>query len=396
MSNMQVQFDPFDHDTHDNPYPIYRSLRDDAPAYFNEKFGFWVLSRYDDCFNALRDFKTYCNRFGQTLEPTAPGILPILLLMDPPDHTRVRKVVSRVLTPERVAHLEGSIRALAVELLAPFRCKGSIDIIGDFSAKLPMAIIARMLQVPQKDEDLLRGWTDDAVHRDDGVFKMPERGVESCQKLFAYFAALIEERKHHLDSGGGDLLSLLILAQQAEEISYDEMLGFCFLLAIAGNETTTKLIGNVMYQLDAHPDQRRKLLGDLSLLPAAIEEVMRLDGPTQMQARTLTRDVELHGQTMKEGAKVAILFVSANRDERHYKNAEAFDITRNPRDHLGFGGGIHACIGAALARLEVKVACEELFKVMPDFVVDKSGLQRMHSPNVRGFTHVPVNFTPHD
>lgn len=149
-----------------------------------------------------------------------------------------------------------------------------------------------------------------------------------------------------------------------------------------------------MYQLDAHPDQREKLFADLSLLPATIEEVMRYDGPTQMQARTLTRDVELHGQTMKEGDKVAILFVSANRDERHYKNAEQFDITRNSRDHLGFGGGIHACIGAALARLEVKVACEEIFKAMPDFKVDQGGLRRMHSPNVRGFTHVPMTFTP--
>ena len=394
MGNMKVYFDPFDHDTHDDPYPIYRSLRDEAPAYYNEKFGFWVLSRYADCFAALRDFKTYCNRFGQTLEPTAPGILPILLLLDPPDHTRLRKVVSRVLTPERVAHLEGPIRELAIELLAPFRAKGRIDIIGDFSAKLPMAIIARLLQVPRKDEDMLRGWTDDAVHRDDGVFEMPQRGVESCQKLFGYFAELIEERKHHIDPDSDDLLSRLIVAQQAGDISYDEMLGFCFLLAIAGNETTTKLIGNVMYQLDAHPDQRDRLLADHSLLPAAIEEVMRFDGPTQMQARTLTRDVELHGQTMKEGDKVAILFVSANRDERHYPNAEQFDISRNPRDHLGFGGGIHACIGAALARLEVKVACEELFKVMPDFKVDHNGLERMHSPNVRGFTRVPVTFTP--
>lgn len=391
---MSVHFDPFDHTIHDDPYPIYRELRDTAPVYYNEKFGFWALSRYDDCVAALRDFKTFCNRFGQTLEPTAPGLMPIMLVMDPPDHTRLRKVISRVLTPERVQYLEGYIRQLAVELLAPFKARGHIDIIQDFSAKLPMAVISRLLQVPREDEDMLRGWTDDAVHRDDGVFRMPDRGVESCGKLFAYFADLIERRRGQLAADGDDLLTLLIRTQERGEISYDELLGFCFLLAIAGNETTTKLIGNMAYQLYKHPDQRRQLVDNPALLPGAIEEVMRFDGPTQMQARTLTRDVQWHGVTMKEGDKVAILFISANRDERHYENAGEFDILRNPRDHIGFGFGAHACVGAALARLEARVAFEEILKIMPAFTVDEAGLERMHSPNVRGFTRVPLNFEP--
>jgi len=390
---MTVSFDPFDHTIHDNPYPVYRELRDNAPVYYNEKFGFWALSRYADCVAALRDFKTYCNRFGQTLEPTAPGQLPIMLVMDPPDHTRLRKVVSRVLTPERVQHLEPYIRGLAVELLEPFKARGSIDIVRDFSAKLPMAVISRLLQVPREDEDMLRGWTDDAVHRDDGVFRMPDRGIESCGKLFAYFADLIERRRRHLVDGDElDLLTLLIRTHERGDIGYDEMLGFCFLLAVAGNETTTKLIGNMAYQFFRHPDQRRQLLDNSALLPGAIEEVMRFDGPTQMQARTLTRDVELHGVTMKEGDKVAILFISANRDERHYDNAGVFDIRRNPRDHIGFGFGAHACVGAALARLEARVAFEEVLRIMPAYTLDESGLERMHSPNVRGYTSVPLAF----
>lgn len=388
-----MQFDPFDHTVHDNPYPIYQELRDNAPVYYNEKFGFWALSRYADCVAALRDFKTYCNRFGQTLEPTAPGLLPIMLVMDPPDHTRLRKVVSRVLTPERVQHLEAYIRELAVELLAPHKASGRIDIVRDFSAKLPMAVISRLLQVPHEDEDMVRGWTDDAVHRDDGVFRMPDRGVESCGKLFAYFADLIERRRGHLGDGD-DLLTLLIRTHDRGDISYEELIGFCFLLVIAGNETTTKLIGNMAYQFYRHPEQRRQVLDNPALLPGAIEEVMRFDGPTQMQARTLTRDVELHGVTMKEGDKVAILFIAANRDERHYENAGTFDILRNPRDHIGFGFGAHACVGAALARLEAKIAFEEILKVMPEYTLDELGLQRMHSPNVRGYTHVPLRFEP--
>ena len=172
------------------------------------------------------------------------------------------------------------------------------------------------------------------------------------------------------------------------------MLPISFLLVIAGNETTTKLIGNMAYQFYRHPEQRRQLLDNPALLPGAIEEVMRFDGPTQLQARTLTRDVELHGVTMKEGDKVAILFIAANRDERHYANAGVFDIQRNPRDHIGFGFGAHACVGAALARLEAKIAFEEILRIMPEYQLDEAGLQRMHSPNVRGYTHVPLYFDP--
>nr|WP_243451842.1 cytochrome P450 [Sphingosinicella soli] len=191
-----------------------------------------------------------------------------------------------------------------------------------------------------------------------------------------------------------DVIARLLSAEGEGRLSHGELMGFMLILSVAGNETTTKLLGNMMFQLHRHPDQRAVLLAEPSLLPSAVEETMRFDGPTQMMARTVTRDVELHGTTIPEGKKVALIFTSANRDERKYVDAESYDIRRNPRDHLGFGGGLHSCVGAALARLEARVAMQEMLALMPDFVVDETRLDRMHSPNVRGFTTVPVSFTP--
>jgi len=182
-------------------------------------------------------------------------------------------------------------------------------------------------------------------------------------------------------------------AEAAGTLTHEELLGYVYILSIAGNETTTKLIGNIVYQLHRHPEQLRDVIADSSLTPGVVEETMRYDGPTQMMARTAAVDVELHGVRIPSGTKVALLFISANRDERKFRNAETFDIRRNARDHLGFGGGLHSCLGAALARLEARIAIEELLKIAPDLSVDDSGLRRMHSPQVRGYTHVPVRFT---
>jgi len=385
-----LEYDPFDYRFHDNPYPVYRALRDQAPVYHNAKYGFWALSRYHDCQHAVRDFKTFSSAQGTSLEELKAQ-LPTLINSDPPVHTRLRHLVSGLFTPEKLAPLENVVRDMARELLAPHASTGRIDIIGDFAAKLPMAIICKFLGFPRADEDRLRALTDMVVHRDEGVFEMPDEGMQATIKLFEYFNTDIAERAKAAGSRD-DIITSLLAARDAGKITHEDVLGYTYILSIAGNETTTKLIGNICYQLHKHPDQMAMLLADMSLLPSAIEETMRYDGPTQMMARTTTRDVELHGKTIPKGAKVALLFTSANRDERKFADGESFDIRRDPRDHLGFGGGLHACLGAALARMEARVAMEEILGAIGKFEVDETGLARMHSPNVRGFTKVPMRF----
>jgi cytochrome P450 len=384
-------YDPFDYGTHEDPYPIYKALRDHAPAYFNEKYGFWALSRYADCVSALRDFKTFSSAQGTNLEPLKAQVAYVQTV-DPPDHTRLRHMIAPMLTPQRVVALEEIVRRMARELLAPHLASGKLDVIVDFAARLPMAIICQLLGFPREDEDMVRGWTDMVVHREEGVFDMPEAGLQATLKLYDYFQKAFEARRGKAERG--DLMDRLIAAEAAGTLTHDEMLGYLYILSIAGNETTTKLIGTMTTQLHHNPDQKALLLADPSLARGAVEETLRLDGPTQMQARTTTRDVPLHGRTIEAGRKVALLFISANRDERHFTDPDRFDIKRNAVDHLGFGGGLHSCLGSALARLEGRVALEEMMRLLPDFVVDESGLQRMHSPAVRGYTHVPVAFTP--
>ncbi|ARS28485.1 cytochrome P450 [Sphingomonas sp. KC8] len=390
MAHDDVNYDPFDYALHDDPYQVYRRLRDEAPVFHNARFDFWALSRYDDCLAAVRNFGLFSSAQGTTLEPLKAQ-LPVLINADPPVHTRMRHLIAGLFTPAKVAVLEDNVRTLARTLLAPHRDAGRIDIITDFAAKLPMAIICRLLGFPSADEDKLRDWTDTVVHRDEGVFEMPDEGMHATIALFGYFDEDMKRRAG--EPPRDDIIAALMAAEAAGELTHEEVLGYIFILSIAGNETTTKLIGNMVFQLHRHPDQLALLRADPALLPSAIEETMRFDGPTQMMARTTTREVELHGRTIPAGAKVALLFTCANRDERKYEHAEMYDIRRNPRDHLGFGGGLHACLGAALARLEAKVAMEELLAMMGDFAVDEAGLQRMHSPQVRGFTHVPVTFT---
>lgn len=388
--NAQEVYDPFSYATHENPYPYYQKLRDEHPVYHNRKNDFWALSRYQDVVFAARNFKLFSSAKGTSLEYVGE-LAPILIDSDPAMHTRLRHLISGEFTPAHVARLERRVRDYAQRLLTPLRERGEFDVIADFSAKLPMAIICGLLGFPEQDEDMLRGWTDDCVHRDEGVFEMPEQGRIATMNMYGYFEEQMQARRR---SRKEDIVQKFVDAEDAGQLSHEESLGYLYILSIAGNETTTKLIGNMAWQLDAHPAELKRLAANPALIGKAVEETMRIDGPTHMMARTATADIPLHDKVIPAGAKVALLFMSANRDERKYQNADTFVLDRNPKDHLGFGGGIHACMGAALARLEARVAWEEIFKIAEHFEVQKDRTQRMHSPQVRGFTHLPIRFTP--
>ncbi|HEX5616739.1 MAG TPA: cytochrome P450 [Acidimicrobiia bacterium] len=381
-----VHYNPYAHEVHDDPFPFYARLRREAPVYRNDDLGFWALSRHADVLDAFHDHEHFSSAGGITLEQNPQ--FPMLITTDPPQHTKLRRLVSRAFTPRRVADLEPAIRTRATDFLDVVSRRGEAELIDDYAGKLPMHVICRMLGTPHGDEDQLRGWSDLLLHREEGIPDVTPAGIEASIELYRYFVDLVRE-KHA--TPGDDLTSALLAAElDGERLTDQDVIGFCFLLIIAGNETTTKLIGNALLALQRFPAERAKLLADPARIPDAIEEVLRFDGSTQVMARTLTTDVTRHDITMPAGDKVLLLIGSANHDETVFDRPDVFDIDRDKQLHLGFGHGIHVCLGAALARLEMRVSLEEILARMPDYVIDEDRLVRVHSGNVRGFAHMPI------
>jgi cytochrome P450 len=314
----------------------------------------------------------------------------MLLTTDPPEHTNLRRLISRAFTPRRVAALELPVRALSQKYLAGLVEASAPDLIRDYAARLPIEVIATMLGVPATDHEQLRDWSDLLLDREEGIPDVTPAGIDASYRLYKYFSAFVADKREH--PGGDDLTAALIAAESdGERLSDDQVVGFLFLLIIAGNETTTKLLGNLFLALQRFPDQRAKLIADAARIPDAVEEILRYESSTQLMARTTTRDIELHGVTMREGTKVLLLLGSANRDERVWERPNEFDIDRPwPTHHLAFGHGIHVCLGAALARLEMRVSTEEILARIPAYEIDEGNLQRMHSGNVRGYSRMPM------
>lgn len=392
--NNKVHLDPYDHAFHRNPYPYYKALRDHDPIYFNEERGFWLLTRWDDVNAAFRDFKTFCNTGAVALEAEAEAELPypMFIGMDPPEHTRSRRLFGALMTPERLAPLEEYIRRKTRLLIEPHLAGGHLDFVADLGCYLPMDVISTLISIPEEDQDKVRGWADDLILREDKQDGLSERNIGGYMNMAKYFDEHIV--KHRGKYTGDDLFGTMLRAEQEGTMAHAEMIGSMILLAIAGNETTTKLIGNLAYRLWQHPEQRQWLIDDPTLIPKAIEEILRFDGSSQIIVRRVAQDVELHGKQLKKGDRVGLCIISACRDERKFENPDVFDIRRGSRDHMAFGFGMHSCMGAALARLETRVVFEELLKAIPHYDIDESALQMAHNPNVRGFTTVPASFTP--
>jgi cytochrome P450 len=390
-----VYYDPYDEAIYADPYPVYRRLREEAPLYYNERYEFWALSRYDDVESAFVDHATFSSARGDVLEMITSGMpMPegFFICEDPPLHTAHRGVLSRVFTPKKMSALEPQIRAFCARHLDPLIGADRFDFVTDLGAKMPMAVIGMLLGIPEQDQEAVREQGDARMRRESGKPKNYE-GHNIADPTF--FGDYLDWRAKNPSD---DLMTALINAEfedptsgSVRRFSRREILTIVNMLSNAGNETTNRLIGWSGQLLGDHPDQRRALVADPALIPNAIEEILRFEPPGHQACRVPTRDVEYYGRTVPEGSPVMLISAAANRDSGVFApDGDVFDgLRKNPRHNLTFGFGVHFCIGAALARLEGRIALEEILSRFPDWEVDL-GAARLDSAVVRGWATLPV------
>ncbi|WP_437934378.1 cytochrome P450 [Sorangium sp. So ce341] len=384
-----------------NPYPVYAELRERAPVCQVEPGGFWAVSRYDDVVYVLKHPELFSSDTFAARQSTQDERLqrePLvvsdvnILMSDPPVHTRIRQLVMGAFTPRAIARLEQRVRAITTEYIDRILAKDTFDMMDDLAVPLPVTVISEMLGVdPSRRADFKR-WSDDTVST--GMGRLPDEEVErvlrSRREMRAYFHEMIAERKRQPRE---DLISDLIRGEvEYGHLSPDDVLGMVVLLLVAGNETTTNLIGNGTLALLEHPDALRRLREEPALIPGFIEEVLRYEGPAQILMRRATQDVTLAGVTLPKGAIVMPIIASANRDPAQFSDPDRFDITREQRGNVGFGFGIHFCVGAPLSRLEGKIAFEEIFRRLPPFSRDPGPVVWRTMFSLRGLQSLPLRF----
>jgi cytochrome P450 len=393
MGGPDVYYDPYEVGINADPYPTYARLREEAPAYRNERYDFWALSRHADVEQALRDWQTYSNTRSDILDLIRSGVaLPsgVLLFEDPPVHGMHRGLLSRVFTPRRMAALEDQVRDFCIRCLDPLVGSSGFDIIAELASVLPMRVIGMLLGIPEQDQVAVRDRTDDDLRTRPGQpMQVREERVASGD-MFADYVAWRAE--HPSD----DLMTQLLTAEFEDEhgetrtLTRQEVLTYTAVLAGAGNETTGRLIGWLVKVLAEHPDQRRAVAKDRSLIPRVIDETLRYEPTGHATARYVMRDVECHGTTIPAGSAILLLMASANRDPRRYPDADVYDIRREDTQHLTFGFGLHYCLGANLARLEGRVALDELLNRFPEWDVDREGMRLAPTSTVRGWERLPL------
>ena len=388
-----VYYDPYDFDIDTDPYPVWKRLRDEKPVYYNERYGFFALSRFEDVERCLVDWKTYISSKWTVLEIIKSAMeMPAgsIIFEDPPAHDLHRGLLSRVFTPKRVAAIEAKVREFCARSLDPLVGAEGFDFIRDLGAEMPMRTIGMLLGIPEQDQEAIRDRIDEGLRLSDP--SMPDVDY-SAGMQFRQFEEYIAWRADHPSD---DLMTELLQAEFEDEtgttrrLTRTEILNYIGLLAGAGNETTTRLIGWTGKVLAEHPDQRRQLVEDRSLIPNTIEELLRYEAPSPVQARVVTADVEHHGRKVPAGSIVLLLNAAANRDERKFDDPDRFDIRRKIGHHLSFGYGIHFCLGASLARLEGRIALDEVLKRFPQWEVDWENAVQARTSTVRGWEKLPV------
>ena len=400
-----ADFNPFDPRLRTDPYEVYRELREEAPVFWSQMMHVWVLTRYDDIFEALKDHRRYSSERTRSTNPLVQqlenyrmssgplGTTPTMLSIDPPDHTRMRSLVSKAFTPRQVERVRPHMQEIAEELLDALPEPGRMDVMADFAVPFPIIVIAEMLGVPAGDRAQFKAWSTDIAATLGGPFQpqeVLERSVRASNELADYFRGQIAQRRAEPRD---DLLSALCaVEEQGDLLSEDELIATCILLLVAGNETTTNLIGSGMLTLLKNPDERRRLQADLSLMPSAIEEMLRYEPPAQMTSRIAVENIELRGSHFEPGQVVLTALAAANRDPEVFPDPDRFDITRQPNRHLAFGHGIHYCLGAPLAVVEARIGFESLLRRMPEPEAAFEAPAWGQSFVLRGLKSLPVTY----
>jgi cytochrome P450 len=395
---MTMHWNPYDRPTQVNPYPTYRWMRDEAPVYRNEEIDFYALSRYEDVLAAHLDPTTFLSSHGTTIEGLDAG-LDTLITKDPPEHGWHRKLIARLFTTRQIGRLEPLIRDVAGRLLDDAAERGNLDVVRDYSARLPMWVISELLGIPVDMRDHIHELANNVLSRDESTppGEMPEASIVSLFEMVDLLTGVVAERRRR---PGGDVMSMLLTTPATDNdgneifLSDDQLAGRFVELAVAGHETVMKLVGNGAVALTWYRDQRNELIADPTLLPGAVEEMVRWDPPSHYQGRWTSRPVKLHTTTIPEGSRVLLVTGAATHDERAYRQAELFSIHRDIERQVGFGFGVHLCLGAPLARLEARVAFEQLLARFPDYELDDTRAERAYGSNIRGLRSLPLVLRP--
>jgi cytochrome P450 len=397
MTTSKLVFDPFSEEFFNGPWEIYRRMREEAPVYYNPEYDFYALSRHEDVAAAYKDFQTYSSAYGLDLSQVRsdePLAAKMIILMDPPEHRHMRSLVNKVFTPRAIEAMRPMVTD-TIDRYISTADPARFDVVRDFSAFFPVEVITQMLGIPEEYRQQVREWVDTSLHREPGQIDMSEKGMQAVAEAMGLYYQLIQERRANPQD---DMFSRLVAAEitredgEKESLDDFEIAGFATLLGGAGAETVTKLVGNAAVTFAHNPDQWQKLLDDRSKIPDAVEELLRYEPPVHYNVRRSMSEVHLHGTTIPEGSPVFLLQASAHRDPEAFTDPDTFDIDRDRTEaqNLGFGYGVHSCLGAALARMETAIALERLLDVMPHYEVIWDDCQRVAMQNVAGWSHVPV------